>query len=294
MSETTIVLFGITFDINPVAFTIPGINWSVYWYGILIATGFLLALISGYINSKKLNINFEKVITAIYVVLPVAILSARLYYIIFDPHSTISDFFNFSGHGFSGLAIYGGVIGAAVSAVIMCLILKMDILNVADMTAIGFLIGQGIGRWGNFVNQEAYGTYTGSDWFGLTGGRIAAEMGPGLVHPCFLYESLWCILGFIILMFYINKRKFKGEILLLYCVWYGAERAVVEGLRTDSLYMGTIRASQLLSIILVIIAAAILVYKYIKIYKDKKNQALPNVALVEDAAPLNEETENDN
>ena len=283
MSYYTIELFGITFNLNPVAFTIPGINWQVYWYGILIAFGFLCALISGYINSKKLDINFDKVVTAIYVVLPVAILSARLYYIIFDPYSTIKDFFNFSNHGFSGLAIYGGVIGAAVSAVVMCLILKMNIKDVADITAIGFLVGQGVGRWGNFFNQEAYGSATGSDWFGMTGGKIMAETGStALVHPCFLYESLWCILGFVLLMLYVNKRKFKGEIALLYCVWYGFERSIVEGLRTDSLYLGKIRASQLLSIILVVVALAILVYKYVKLNKEKANEQLPSTALVEE------------
>ena len=283
MSYYTIKLFGITFNVNPVAFTIPGINWDVYWYGILIAFGFLCALISGYINSKKLNIDFDKVVTAIYVVLPTAVLSARLYYIIFDPNSTIKDFFNFSNHGFSGLAIYGGVIGAAISAVIMCLILKMNIPNIADITAIGFLIGQGIGRWGNFCNQEAYGAATGSDWFGMTGGKIIAETGStALVHPCFLYESLWCILGFVLLMLYVNKRKFKGEIALLYCVWYGFERAIVEGLRTDSLYLGKIRASQLLSIILVVAALAILIYKYLKLNKAKINEQLPATALVEE------------
>ncbi len=291
MADNTIVLFGITFNIDPVAFTIPGINWSVYWYGILIATGFLCALISGYINSKKLNIDFEKVITAIYVVLPVAVLSARLYYVVFE-EKNISNFFNFSGHGFSGLAIYGGVIGAAISATVMCLILKMDVKNIADITAIGFLVGQGIGRWGNFVNQEAYGTYTNSTWFGMTGDRIAYKMGEELVHPCFLYESLWCLLGFAILMFYINKRKFKGEIALLYCVWYGAERAVVEGLRTDSLYLGNFRVSQLLSVVLVIAAASVLIYKYIQIYKAKKDALLPNGPLVENE--VLEESENDN
>ena len=283
MSYYTVELFGITFNLNPVAFTIPGINWQVYWYGILIAFGFLCALVSGYINSKKLDINFDKVVTAIYVVLPVAILSARLYYIIFDPYSTIKDFFNFSNHGFSGLAIYGGVIGAAVSAVVMCLILKMNIPDIADITAIGFLVGQGVGRWGNFFNQEAYGSATGSDWFGMTGGKIMAETGStALVHPCFLYESLWCILGFVLLMLYVNKRKFKGEIALLYCVWYGFERSIVEGLRTDSLYLGKIRASQLLSIILVVVALAILVYKYVKLNKEKANEQLPSTALVEE------------
>ena len=291
--SNTIELFGITFNIDPVAFTIPGINWSVYWYGILIACGFLGALISGYINSKKLNINFDKVVTAIYVVLPFSVLSARLYYVIFHEDS-IADFFNFSNHGFSGLAIYGGVIGAAISATVMCLILKMDLKNIADITSIGFLIGQGVGRWGNFVNQEAYGDFTNSSWFGMTGDRIAYETGTtALVHPCFLYESLWCLLGFVLLMMYVNKRKFKCEIALLYCVWYGAERAVVEGLRTDSLYIGNIRVSQLLSVIIVVAAAAILIYNYVKIYKSKKDKLLPATALVESEEQLGD-AENDN
>lgn len=282
MTYHTIVLFGITFNINPVAFTIPGLNWSIYWYGIIIACGFLLALISGYINAKKVEIDFDKVLTALYVVLPASIVCARLYYMIFAGQK-ITDFFNFNGRGFSGVAIYGGIIGAAISSCIMCKILKIKLLDAADITAIGFLIGQGVGRWGNFINQEAYGTFTGSEWFGMTGGRIASDLGTSaLVHPCFLYESLWCILGFILLSFYINKRKFKGEIALLYCVWYGTERFFVEGLRTDSLPLGNIRVSQLLSLIIVVFALIVLTYKYIKIHKAKVNASLPKSALVTD------------
>ena len=282
MTYHTIVLFGITFNINPVAFTIPGLNWSIYWYGIIIACGFLLALISGYINAKKVEIDFDKVLTALYVVLPASIVCARLYYMIFAGQK-ITDFFNFDGRGFSGLAIYGGVIGAAISSCIMCKILKIKLLDAADITAIGFLIGQGVGRWGNFINQEAYGTFTGSEWFGMTGGRIASDLGTSaLVHPCFLYESLWCILGFILLSFYINKRKFKGEMALLYCVWYGTERFFVEGLRTDSLPLGNIRVSQLLSLIIVVFALIVLTYKYVKIHKAKVNASLPKSALVTD------------
>ena len=298
MDINTIKLFGITFNINPVAFTVPGINWDVYWYGILIAFGFLCAVISAYINAKKVNLNFDKIITAIYVVLPVSVLSARLYYMIFAGES-ITNMFNFSdGHGFSGLAIYGGVIGAVISAIIMCLILKLDLLNAADITFIGFLVGQGIGRWGNFVNQEAYGSATNSDWFGMTGGKIILETGSNaLVHPCFLYESIWCLLGFILLSIYINKRRFKGEIALLYCVWYGSERAIVEGLRTDSLPLGNLRVSQVLSIILVAVALGILTFKYIKIYKEKKNQTLPSNSVlseISNSTEFKESESNDN
>lgn len=267
----TITIFGITVTIDPVAFTIPGLNWDVYWYGIFITIGFALAVFYAGRNAKRFDLDFDKIINCILVVLPVSIICARLYYMIFAG-TPITEFFDFSsGHGFSGLAIYGGVIGAAISSVIMCKIFKLNILSTADITAIGFLIGQSIGRWGNFVNQEAYGVATGSDWFGMTGGRIALETGStALVHPCFLYESVWCFLGFLLLHHFSKKRKFNGQIALMYCAWYGAERAVVEGLRTDSLMLGGIRVSQLLSVIICVAAVIILAFK---LYSIKKREA---------------------
>lgn len=247
-----VVIFGIKLTLSPVAFSIPlgSRHWDIYWYGILIAAGFLLALIYGIKNAARFNINTDRMLDVVLVATPVAILSARTYYVIFDgaPLNGIGDFFGFGdSSGFAGLAIYGGVIGAFVSGAVMCKIRKVKILDMFDIAAIGFLIGQGIGRWGNFVNQEAYGSFTGSSWWGMESTKTIAEMGEGLVHPCFLYESVWCIAGFFILNYFSKKRRFSGQISLMYFVWYGFGRGIIELLRTDSLMIGNLRVSCLLS-----------------------------------------------
>lgn len=247
-----VTIFGIHLTLSPVAFSIPigkG-HWDIYWYGIIIATGFLLALIYGLKNAGRFGLNPDRMLDVILVATPVAILSARTYYVIFDGEKLtgIGDFFGFgNSSGFAGLAIYGGVIGAFVSGAVMCKIRGVKILDMFDVAAVGFLIGQGIGRWGNFVNQEAYGSFTGSSWWGMESTKTISEMGEGLVHPCFLYESLWCIAGFFVLNHFSKKRKFSGEISLMYCVWYGFGRGIIELLRTDSLMLGNIRVSCLLS-----------------------------------------------
>lgn len=256
-----ITIFGLEFNINPIAFSFFGL-WDVYWYGVIIALGVCLAFFYGMKNAKRFDMNPDHIFNSFVIVLPVSILSARAFYIIFDPHMTFADFFDIKGHGFAGLAIYGGVIGAAITIFIMQRVYKFNILSALDITSIGFLIGQGIGRWGNFVNQEAYGTFTGSDWFGMTGGEIAYDVGSdALVHPCFLYESLWCILGFFILHHLSKKRKYKGQIALIYGAWYGFERAIVELLRIDSLMLGEsgIRVSSLLSALLCIASVTVLI-----------------------------------
>ncbi|MBQ8550542.1 MAG: prolipoprotein diacylglyceryl transferase [Clostridia bacterium] len=250
-----VTIFGIDLTLNPVAFTLP-INggWSVYWYGIIIATGFMLAIIYGMLNAKRMGVNSDRLLDVVIVATPVAILGARLYYIVFDPTLTLADFFDFSGGGFSGLAIYGGVIGAFVSGALMCYLRKVNILNAFDLAAVGFLIGQGIGRWGNFINQEAFGTATGSSWFGMTSENVSMVLGEGvLAHPCFLYESIWCLTGALLLHLYSKKRVFSGQIILGYCVWYGLGRMFIEQLRTDSLFLGgPLRISTLLSVVLFI------------------------------------------
>ncbi len=258
-----VVIFGIKLTLSPVAFSIPlgSRHWDIYWYGIIIAAGFLLALIYGIKNAARFNINNDRMLDIVLVATPVAILSARTYYVIFDgePLRSIGDFFGFgNSSGFAGLAIYGGVIGAFVSGAVMCKIRKVKILDMFDIASIGFLIGQGIGRWGNFVNQEAYGSFTGSTWWGMESTKTIAEMGEGLVHPCFLYESIWCIAGFFILNYFSKKRRFSGQISLMYCVWYGFGRGIIEMLRTDSLMIGNIRVSCLLSFTICIIGAALL------------------------------------
>ena len=258
-----VVIFGIKITLSPVAFSIPlgSRHWDIYWYGIIIALGFLLALIYGIKNAPRFNLNTDRMLDVVLVATPVAILSARTYYVIFDgePLNGIGDFFGFgNSSGFSGLAIYGGVIGAFVSGAVMCKIRMVKILDMFDIAAVGFLIGQGIGRWGNFVNQEAYGSFTGSTWWGMESERTVAEMGEGLVHPCILYESVWCIVGVFILNYFSKKRRFSGQISLMYCVWYGFGRAIIELLRTDSLMIGNIRVSCLLSLCICIAGAVLL------------------------------------
>lgn len=263
-------IFGLQFTINPVAFTLPiGKNgWDVYWYGIIIALGFLLAVVYALIyNEKRFGINTDKMLDVVLVTVPVAILCARAYYVIFDGVKLggIKDFFGFGdSSGFAGIAIYGGVIGAFLCGALMCYIRKVNILDMFDLASVGFIIGQGVGRWGNFINQEAYGTFTGSDWWGMQSSRTIMEMGEGLVHPCFLYESVWCVIGFFVLNAVAKKRRFKGQVFLSYIVWYSFARFFIEMLRTDSLMIGKIRVSCLVSAIIFIAATIILVVLFNK------------------------------
>ncbi len=250
-----VTIFGIHLTLNPVAFTLPfGEGWDVYWYGIIIASGFMLAVLYGMLNAKRLGVNTDRLLDVVIVAAPVAILGARLYYIVFDPVLTLSDFFDFSNGGFSGLAIYGAVIGAFASGALMCYIRKVNILDAFDLAAVGFLIGQGIGRWGNFINQEAFGSATGSSWFGMTSENVEAVLGEGaLAHPCFFYESIWCLTGALLLHIYSKKRRFSGQVILGYCVWYGLGRTFIEQLRMDSLFLGgPFRISTILSVLLCI------------------------------------------
>lgn len=299
----SVTIFGLTFNIDSVAFSLPDFipligGWKIYWYGIIIALGVFAALFYGLKNGERFGINPDHIFDSFIVVLPCSILCARAYYIIFDPNgSSFKDFFNFGGgQGFSGLAIYGGVIGAAITIFIMQRIKKFSLLAALDITSVGFLIGQGVGRWGNFFNQEAYGTFTGSDWFGMTGNNIAAEMGSNaLVHPCFLYESVWCILGAFVLHHFSKKRIFKGQIALMYGIWYGFERAFIELLRTDSLMIGSIRVSSLLSALLCICCtvtlALILKKKKVIVEREEYSALFTDVAdtTLYGATPIEEE-----
>ncbi len=260
-----VVIFGIHLNLNPVAFTLPiGANgWNIYWYGIIIALGFSLAIIYGMRNSERLGINTDKMIDTVLIVTPIAVLCARAYYVIFDGvkcHS-IKDFFGFgSSSGLAGIAIYGAVIGAFISGAIVCKAFKIKITDMFDLAALGFLIGQGIGRWGNFINQEAYGSFTGSSFWGMQSEKTIAEMGEGLVHPCFLYESIWCIVGFFIIHKLSKNRRFSGEVFLMYCAWYGFGRGFIEILRTDSLMWGPIKVSCLLGFLASAVSIAIIVF----------------------------------
>ncbi len=256
---------------------------SIYWYGVLITLGVVLAYFYAMSRTKSFGLNKDRVFDVVFAALIGGFLGARIYYCVFqtlDPNSSESYNFItlFTNIRDGGLAIYGGIIGGFLVGFIMCKIRKVNFRAMCDLASLGFLIGQTIGRWGNFINQEAYGEVCAADFpFGMTGTIISRNVEPGaLVHPCFLYESVWCLLGFIGLHFYSKKlRTFDGEIGLLYIAWYGLGRAFIEGLRTDSLYAGDFRVSQVLAavsfvaaVILLIVFKIIVDKKQIPLYKD--------------------------
>lgn len=254
---------------------------TIYWYGILIAVGIALAYFYAIRRSTKdFGLVKDRVFDVVFAAVIGGFLFARIYYCVFrtlDPNSSVKYNFitTFTTIRDGGLAIYGGVIGAAVVGFIMCKIRKVNFFAMTDLAALGFLIGQAIGRWGNFVNQEAYGAICDNKWlFAMTGSKIVEEMGKNAtVHPCFLYESAWCVLGFVFLHFYSKKlRSYDGEIALLYVAWYGFGRMFIEGLRTDSLYWGSFKVSQALAA--VSCAAAIILFVLFKIVTKKKNKPL--------------------
>lgn len=244
---------GIT--IKRVLFTIPGTNFSIYWYGFLIMIGILLAMVYGFKKMKSVGIDPDRATDAVIGGLIGAILGARLYYIMFNADMKFSEFFKFRD---GGLAIYGGLIGAILVGGIIAKLRKLKLTALLDVVAPCFLIGQAIGRWGNFFNQEAFGGNTDLPWGMMSsttmtyiaehyddlGGKVSSY---APVHPCFLYESIWCVIGFVILHFYMKHRKFDGEVFLMYSGWYGLGRFFIEATRTDSLYIANIKVSQLVA-----------------------------------------------
>jgi phosphatidylglycerol:prolipoprotein diacylglycerol transferase len=239
-------------------------SFRVTWYGVLIAAGLLLAMLYGMKRAKDFNITVDDLTDVLIFSLIFAIIGARLYYVVFDPHraTNYTSFLSVVSIWNGGLGIYGGIIFAFITAFIVCKIKKISSGAMFDIAALGFLIGQAIGRWGNFFNQEAYGAPTKLPWGMKIYDYITANAFV-TVHPCFLYESLWCVLGFILLHNYSKKyRKFNGEIFLMYVMWYGFGRFFIEGLRTDSLLIGaTIKVSQLVAVVSFIAALVLYIIK---------------------------------
>ena len=247
---------GLEFTLNRVACNVFGKD--IYWYGIIICIGFVLAAL--YVNArvKEFGVTSDNLVDCLIICVPTGIVCARIYYVIFEwgyysQHpSEIVAIWN------GGIAIYGAVIGVLIALLIYSRVKKLPFATLCDLAALGLLIGQCIGRWGNFVNGEAHGGPTDLPW-----GMSIDGADP--VHPTFLYESVWNLVGFVGLHFYSKKRKFRGEIALLYVAWYGLGRAWIEGLRTDSLYLGTLRVSQVLAALSCIAAVAVLVRQYRRI-----------------------------
>ena len=261
---------------------------TIKWYGVIIAFGFLLAVLFGGRMAYKYKVNLNNMVDVLIFGTVGGIVGARLYYVLFewayykDHLGEIIQIWN------GGLAIYGGIIGGLLMAYFVCKKHEMSMWQLLDFIGMSLLIGQGIGRWGNFANQEAFGTNTSAPW-GMLSAKTTAYLtehyseitakgiavDPNLpVHPTFLYESIWCLLGFAILYFLSRKfYKFHGELFLGYAVWYGIGRAIIEGFRTDSLYITgtTVRVSQLLSLGLVICCTLLLIAKIIE-YKKGNTQ----------------------
>lgn len=294
MNDYTAVHFpylGRTFNVPSVAFELPipfttG-TISVKWYGIIIAFGFILAVLLGGRMAYKWKMSLDKMLDVLLWGTVCGIVGARLYYVIFEWSYYSKNPGEIIAIWNGGLAIYGGLIGGLIGAFLVCRFEKLNFKNLLDMAVMSFLIGQGIGRWGNFMNQEAFGSNTSLPW-AMTSEKIADYIKANQsvfiknginvdytlpVHPTFLYESLWCLLGFGVLYLICRKyRSFSGQIALTYGVWYGAERAFVEGLRLDSLYIPntTLRVSQLISALLASVCFVLLVYFTAKYTKNPK------------------------
>lgn len=286
MSSFTHVYFdglGIDFDLPSVAFSIGG--YEVHWYGIIIAFGFALAVLYGGRRAYKWKMSLDGMTDVLIWGTIFGIICARLYYVAFEWDYYSAHLSEIPAIWNGGIAIYGGIIGALIGSAIGCKVGKINYFNLLDLGSLGLLIGQGIGRWGNFFNQEAFGSNTDTALFRMWSLKIRdtlalsadtlAQKGMTVnpnsaVHPTFLYESVWCLISFVILHFVCKYcRKFRGEIFLLYGIMYGAERMIVEGMRTDSLYIAntSIRVSQLLSAIIVAVALICFVVFMIKYKK---------------------------
>ena len=258
MNHVAFPKLGLEFTLKKTAFSIGSLN--IQWYGIIIAVGFALALIYCLKRAPKFGINPDNLIDMTLIATPAAIIGARLYYVVFnwsqfkENPKTIIEIWN------GGIAIYGALIFGCIAAFIYCRVKKVNVWNFFDLAVLGVLIGQLIGRWGNFVNAEAYGQ-TVENW--LFGMSINGEL---TVHPIFLYESLWNLAGFILLHFLSKKRRFYGQTFLSYVVWYGVGRGFIEGIRggdTLMLFDSGLRVSQVYGYLSALVAFGILVYKLI-------------------------------
>ena len=242
----------------PYSFNLFGLE--IYFYGVIIALGFILAALYCAKRAKEFGLSSDELYELVIWLIPTCIIGARLYYVLFKLDYFIANPDKIFALRDGGLAIYGGIIAGIIVGIIWCRAKRIRVFAVADLTAFGLLIGQSIGRWGNFINREAFGAQT----------EIFCRMGltvPGFetlyVHPTFLYESLWNFFGLIVLHIWSKKgkRKYDGQIFWLYILWYGLGRAWIEGLRSDSLYIGStdIRVSQLLAIVSAVVSLVILI-----------------------------------
>ena len=276
MNNVAFPELGLEFTLNRTAFSIGSLH--VQWYGIIIAVGFALAVLYCLKRAPKFGILQDNLIDMTLIATPAAIVGARLYYVVFNWSQFADDPVSIFKIWEGGIAIYGALIFGALAAFIYCRVKKINVLNVFDLVILGFMIGQIIGRWGNFVNAEAYGE-TVENWF------LGMSINGGLtVHPIFLYESLWNLVGFVLLHFLSKKRRFYGQTFLSYLVWYGVGRGFIEGIRGGDalmLFDTGLRVSQLLGYLSALAAFGILVYKFIFTDRGDTIELLSDEAVME-------------
>ena len=275
MQYTTISFpsLGITID-PPRIFSLGPL--TVHYYGLIIAIGLMLAVVYACKRSSQFGLREDDVLDGVLWVTPFAILCARAYYVAFSwqdyAANPISALYIWEG----GIAIYGGVLGAVVGMAVFCRVKKIRLAALLDLALLGFLIGQSMGRWGNFFNREAFGAPT--DSFLRMGLYNTFTQTTEYFHPTFLYESVWNLVGLVILHFLSKKRRYDGQIALGYAAWYGLGRSFIEGLRMDSLYWGPFRVSQCLAAISCIAAVTVLVWQHFRPHDPKDlwvNRAAP-------------------
>ena len=286
MKYTMISFPGLGLELNP-GRTIELGPLTIHYYGLIIATGLLLAALYAMRRAKEFGLTEDHVMDGVLWITPFAIVCARIYYCVFSwemyADNPIEVFYIWEG----GIAIYGGVLGAVAGMFVFSKIKKLNFFAVLDLVLLGFLIGQSIGRWGNFFNREAFGSETDSFLrMGLYNTRTDSW---GYHHPTFLYESLWNAVGFVLLHFLSKRRKYDGQVALGYAAWYGLGRTFIEGLRTDSLYFaGTnLRVSQLLALVSCCAAGIVLVYLGMKPH-DPKNLFVHQVNQIHEGGNENE------
>lgn len=285
-------------ELNRVAFSLFGMDF--YWYGLLIAIGFICAITFATRKAKVVGLNADAMTDVIFGATIIGVIGARLYYVAFNWEYYSEDLTRIFDTRSGGLAIYGGIIFGFLAGWLLGKWKKVRFLPLADVASGGFLIAQSIGRWGNFVNVEAFGANTTLPW-GMGGPAVESyltehqaelealgmSIDPTMpVHPTFFYESMWCLLGFLLMQWVIKHRKFDGECFLFYIGWYGAGRMIIEGLRTDSLIIGStgIRVSQLVAVCAVI--AAVCIWLLVRNKLKKNPDSLPLYVTTEESQML--------
>ena len=279
--------FGI--EVNPPRTLSIG-PFTAHYYGLVIAVGLILAVLYACKRSKEFGLKEDDIMDGVLWVTPFAIICARVYYVAFSwadyAENPISVLYIWEG----GIAIYGGVIGAIIGVAVLCRVKKIRMSTVLDLVLLGFLIGQSMGRWGNFFNREAFGAATDSFFRMGLFNQVTGEW--EYYHPTFLYESLWNLLGLILLHFLSKKRQYDGQVALGYAAWYGLGRTMIEGLRVDSLYWGPFRVSQVLAAVTCIAAVSVLIWQYFKPHDPAKLYVNQATALAEaEKAKESEKTE---